>query len=187
MCRPSVCRCVSCLHAWFYSHMRYVANQHQTLRERKNLDHYHSLVCHIVVSHILIIRARAVTLTLKTANNFCSAWHWLILLHHHTKFGNNVLWIRRHHPNNSPDVTLSSWLGSKNQLTHLDKYSLTILTFAVTLTLNAVIQFFRRTLWLIMLYYHTKFGCKRTSNLEDIIEIVLFWWHKSSLWPWHWR
>ena len=51
MCRPSVCQCVSCLHARFYSHMRDVANQHQTLRlrERKNLDHYHSLVCHIVV------------------------------------------------------------------------------------------------------------------------------------------
>ena len=68
-------QCVSCLHAWFYSHMRDVANQHQTLRERKNLDHYHSLVCHIVVSHILIIWALAMTLTLKTANNFCSAWH----------------------------------------------------------------------------------------------------------------
>ena len=112
---------------------------------------------------------------------------WLILLHHHTKFGNNVLWFRRHHPNNSPDVTPSSWLGSKNQLTHPDKYSLTFLTFAVTLTLNAVIQFFHRTFWLIMLYYYTKSGCKRTSSLEDIIEIVSFWLHKSSLWPWHWR
>ena len=41
-----VCQCVSCLHMRFYSHVLDVANQHQTLRERKNLDHYHSLVCH---------------------------------------------------------------------------------------------------------------------------------------------
>ena len=67
---------------------------------------------------------------------------WLILLHHHTKFGNNVLWFRRHHRNNSPDVTPCSWLGSKNQLTHPDKYSMTFLTFGVTLILNAVTLFF---------------------------------------------
>ena len=35
MCRPSVCQCVSCLHVWFYSHIRDVANQHQTLREKE--------------------------------------------------------------------------------------------------------------------------------------------------------
>ena len=70
---------------------------------------------------------------------------WFILQHHHTKFGNKtkILWFRRYHP---------------------DKYSLTFLTFGVTLTLSAVIQFFRRTLWLIMLYYHIKCGCKRTSS-----------------------
>ena len=50
---------------------------------------------------------------------------------------------------------------------HPDKYSLTFLTFGVTLTLSTVIQFFRRTLWLIMLYYQTEFGCNRTSSLED--------------------
>ncbi len=188
MCRPSVCRCVSCLHVWFYSHMRDVANQHQTLRERKNLDHYHSLVCHIVVRVIFDHKSPHGDFDLEDSKQFLFPMTlWLILLHHHTKFGNNVLWFRRHHRNNSPDVTPSSWLGSKNQLTHPDKYSLTFLTFAVTLTLNAVIQFFHRTLLLIMLYYHTKSGCKRTSRLEDIIEIVLFWLHKSWLWPWHWR
>ena len=30
-------------------------------------------------------------------------------------------------------------------------------------------------------------GCKRTSSLEDIAEIVIFWLYKLSLWPWHWR
>ena len=73
---------------------------------------------------------------------------WLILQHHHAKFGDKM------------------FCGSY----HPDKYSL----FAVTLTLNTVMQFFRRTLWLIMLYYQTKFDCKRTSSLEDIVEIVIF-------------
>ena len=53
---------------------------------------------------------------------------------------------------------------------HLDKCSLTFGTFAVTLTLSTVIAFFHRTLWLMMLYYQTKFGCKLTSRLEDAIE-----------------
>ena len=29
-------------------------------------------------------------------------------------------------------------------------------------------------LWLMMLYYKTKFGCKQTSSLEDIVKIVVF-------------
>ena len=53
----------------------------------------------------------------------------------------------------------------------------------MTLTLNAVTKFYRRTLWLIMLYYQTKFDCKRTSSLEDIVEIAIFWLYKPSLWP----
>ena len=40
---------------------------------------------------------------------------------------------------------------------------------------------------LTMLYYQTKFGCKWTSSLEDIVNIVMFWLYKPSLWPWHWR
>ena len=55
-----------------------------------------------------------------------------------------------------------------------DKHSLTFWFIAVTLTLNAVIQFFHRTLHLMMQYYQTKFGCKWNSNLEDIVEIVIF-------------
>ena len=30
------------------------------------------------------------------------------------------------------------------------------------------------TLWLMMLYYHTNFGKKPTSSLEDTTEIVIF-------------
>ena len=57
---------------------------------------------------------------------------------------------------------------------HQDKHSLTCWTFAVTLTLNTVIPFFNRTLWLKMLYYQTKFGCNLTSSLEDTQEMVIF-------------
>ena len=46
--------------------------------------------------------------------------------------------------------------------------------------------FFHRTLRLMVLYYQTKVGCKRTSILEDTTEIVIFWLYKPSLWPWHW-
>ena len=56
----------------------------------------------------------------------------------------------------------------------------------MTLTLNTVIPFFHRTLWLKMMYNQTKFGCRPTSTLEDTTEIVIFWLYKPSLWPWHW-
>ena len=56
----------------------------------------------------------------------------------------------------------------------------------MTLTLHGVIPFFHRTLWLMMQYYQTKFGCKWTSSLEDIVKMVIFWLHKPSLLPWHW-
>ena len=80
------------------------------------------------------------------------------MLHHHIKFGNFC---------SSEDIIPANihW--------HF-------LTFAVTLTLNVVIQFFHRTLWLMMLYYQTKFGCKSTSSVEDTTEIVIFWLYKSS-------
>ena len=42
------------------------------------------------------------------------------------------------------------------------------------MALNAVIQFFCRTLLLLILYYQTKFDCKWTSSLENITEIVIF-------------
>ena len=70
---------------------------------------------------------------------------------------------------------------------HPDKHSPTFRTFAVTLTLNAVTQFFQKTLRLMMLYYQTKFGRKRTSSLEDRVEIVMFLVYQPSLWPWLWR
>ena len=57
---------------------------------------------------------------------------------------------------------------------HLVK-QLTYWTLTVTLTLKVAIQFFHRTLQLLMLYYETKFGNKQTRSLEDTAEIVIFW------------
>ena len=44
---------------------------------------------------------------------------------------------------------------------------------AVTLTLKAVIQFFHRTLWLMMMYHQTKFGCQGINSSENIAERVI--------------
>ena len=62
----------------------------------------------------------------------------------------------------------------------------TFWTFAMTLTLNAVIPLFTSTLWFMMMYYQTKFGSKLTSSLEDTTEIVVFWLYKPLLWHRHW-
>ena len=42
-------------------------------------------------SHIWIILALAVTLTTNTVNQFFYMTHWLIIMHHHTKFGKKWL------------------------------------------------------------------------------------------------
>ena len=68
-----------------------------------------------------------------------------------------------------------NWTHGKK---HPDKHSLKFWTFTVILTWHAVIPFFHRTLWLMMLYYQTKPGCKRTNSLEDTTEIVIFWLQK---------
>ena len=39
--------------------------------------------------------------------------------------------------------------------------------------LNAVVPFFHMTLQFMMLYYYTKFACKWTASLEDIVKIVI--------------
>ena len=52
---------------------------------------------------------------------------------------------------------------------HPGKHTLTFWITAVTLTINALIHIFHRTLWLMMQYDQTKFGCKWTSSLVDIV------------------
>ena len=45
----------------------------------------------------------------------------------------------------------------------------------MTLTLNVVIHFFHRTLWLLMMYHQTKIGCHGINSSDNIIERVIFW------------
>ena len=89
-----------------------------------------------------------------------------MMLHRYTKFCKNVLRFIWYQP---------------------DKHSPTFWAFVVTLTLNSVTTFFHRILWLMMLYYQTKFDCKRTSILEDNSRNSHnFIIYKPSLWPWYW-
>ena len=77
-----------------------------------------------------------ITLTLNTANNlFRQDTLASVAASSYKVWLQNVLWFRRYHP---------------------VKYLLKLLTSAVTLTLDAVIQFYRRTPWLTKLYYQTQ-------------------------------
>ena len=95
-----------------------------------------------------------------------SAWHSGLWCCIHTRFGDQM------------------FCGSEDIRTNIHCH---FKTFAVTLTLNTVIRFFHRTLQVMMLYYQNMFGCKQTSSLEDIVEIVIFWLYKPSLWRWQWQ
>ena len=117
------------------------------------------------------------TLTLKIVNQFFCMTYCHIIIHQNAKFGQKWL--------SSSGDTVQTQSDTQRKY-HPDKHSLTFWTFAVTLTLDAVIQFFHRTLWFMMLYYQTKFGCNQTSSLEGTTEIVIFWLYKPSLWPWYW-
>ena len=48
-----------------------------------------------------------------------------------------------------------------------------ILNLRCHLDLERSNPIFHRTLWFIILYYQTKFGCKQASSLEDIVKIVI--------------
>ena len=92
----------------------------------------------------------AVILTLKTTANK-SFWKtiWLMMMRHDTKFGGKRF-------RNSEDIV---WTDN----------SLTFWNFAVTLTLKTAIQFLHKTLWLMIMYFQTKFGSKRMSSSEDTV------------------
>ena len=54
----------------------------------------------------------------------------------------------------------------------------------MTSTLSAAIQFLHKALWLMIMYYQTKFGSKRISIWEEIEETVLLWPYEPLLRPW---
>ena len=48
-------------------------------------------------------------------------------------------------------------------------------------------QYFRKTLWLMMMMqYHIKFDYKQLNNSDDIMWINIQWSLEPSLWPWPW-
>ena len=117
--------------------------------------------------HILIIWAFAMTLTLKLANQaFCiySSSEWGI---------NYQVWLQNE---------LVSWCFEPSQPQrnvrrfkryHLDKhwhFDPSLWTWPWMQLSN----FFHRTLWLMMMYHQTKFGCQGMNSPEDIAERVIF-------------
>ena len=64
--------------------------------------------------------------------------------------------------------------------------SIDILNLGVSLTLKTATKFSHTTLWLIMMYYQTKFGCKGISSLEDRVDAIVVWLCKPKRWPWPW-
>ena len=108
----------------------------------------------------------------------------LMMLHHHTKFGNKMFCssediIRTNiHWHFEPLLWPWPWMQLSN--------------------------FFHNTLWLMKTDHQTKFGCQGinssedtaervrlpgydvvTHSLEDWVEIVTFWLFKPLLWPWY--
>ena len=75
-------------------------------------------------------------------------------MHHNTKFGNKMF----------------------GGLEDIIWTNINIQTFTVTMTMNAVIQFFSQdTLAYVMMTYHqTKFGCQGINSSENIVERVIF-------------
>ena len=115
-------------------------------------------------SHVYILCAPTVTLTLKTATQFVVQDTPAMMRYRYTKFGYKRF-------SSSEDITQTNihW-----------KFEHSVWT----LTMNTTIQYFHRTFCLMMIYPHTKFGCKRINSSKGIAETVRFWLHKPSLWPW---
>ena len=92
----------------------------------------------------------------------------------------------------SPHCDLDLEDSNKNKNCTWHPYSWCFITIPSLVTKCSMVQkisfghlsYLYRTLWLLMLYYQTKFGWKWTSSLEDIVKIVIFWLYKPSLWPW---
>ena len=72
------------------------------------------------------------------------------------------------------------WLPKNQQFRRYSSQSnnLIICALAVTLTLKAIIHIFHKTLWPMITYHRTKFGCQRISSSEDIVVSVC-----TFVWP----
>ena len=111
-------------------------------------------------SHILIIWALTVTLTLKIATTTKTFPHdsgsWCCITI--PKLWQNVLWFRIAIPNLVTKCSVIQKISSGQTFTD-------ILNLCCDLDLKRSNPIFTRTLQLMILYYQTMFGCKPTSSL----------------------
>ena len=101
-----------------------------------------------------------VTLTFKIETHFSHMTLWFIMMSHH-------------------NGSVMHKISSKLTLTE---------TFNLGCDSNPT--FSLDTSLLMMIYTQIEFGCKRLTGLElikDIVETVIFWLYKPTLWPWPWR
>ena len=89
-----------------------------------------------------------------------------MMMHHNTKFGNQTFGGLEDHVWSNTDI----------------------LTLCCDLALECSHSiFFHKILWLIMMYYQTKFDCQGINSLEDIVELERIKFdYTSPLWPWPW-
>ena len=87
---------------------------------------------------------------------------WSTRMYHHTNFGYKM--------SSGSDFTVQIFIDIFNLHCCLD------------LECSNLFLFFK--LQLMMIYHQTKSGCKWINSSEDIVEIVIFWWHETLLWPW---
>ena len=68
----------------------------------------------------------------------------------------------------------------------LKSHILITLFLTVTLTLKTANQSFWKTIWLMMMHHHTKFGSKRFNESENIVWTNIHWHFEILMWPWPW-
>ena len=73
---------------------------------------------------------------------------WLMLMHHHTKFGNKMF------------CSLENTIWTNTD----------ILTLHCNLDLKCNNPFLNKTLWLMMMYHQTRFNCQGIKSSEDTVE-----------------
>ena len=139
-----------------------------------------------------------------------------IMMHHHFKFGykrfcswgdiiqKNIHWNFEHFWTLTLTTTEQSNLFTRQFSLHwaiktkfsrkkisssddtLESHILITWSFTVTLTLKTANKSFWKTIWLMMLHQHIKFGSKRFSVSENIIWTNIHWHFEILLWPWLW-
>ena len=83
----------------------------------------------------------------------------LMMMPHNTKFGNKMF-------------------GCSEAITWAKTY---IKTLCCDLDLECSCFFFHKTIWLMMMYDQTMFGCRRINGSKDVVERVIFQSHKPSM------